>query len=125
MYSTEFDGPRWLVVLCEEELVIVDLTAEDWPEVRAPLLACIHSAPITCTVTVGQIAAGMMDQIVEAGKSQQPANAWPLTGGKDMRETLENSNQLLLTGLVDLFARHFLLYLHSFRRGEFSMYNSD
>ncbi len=34
-----------LLVLCEEELVAVDLLSEDWPQFRLPYLIHVHASP--------------------------------------------------------------------------------
>lgn len=38
------------MVLCEEELVCVDLTEKRWPLISLPYLHPIHSSQITCNI---------------------------------------------------------------------------
>lgn len=51
-------GPaQMLLLLCEEELVAVDLMTPGWPFMRPPYLACLHTAAITAYSLVTQVCA--------------------------------------------------------------------
>ncbi|KAM5263912.1 lethal(2) giant larvae protein homolog 1 isoform 4-T4 [Ctenodactylus gundi] len=101
----DFDDPRALAVLLEEELVVLDLQAPGWPAVPAPYLAPLHSSAITCSAHVANVPAKLWARIVSAGEQQSPqpassALSWPITGGRNLaQEPLQRG--LLLTGHED------------------------
>lgn len=46
---------QMLLVLCEEELVAIDLVTNGWPFIRPPYLNCLHSTPLTTFNLVTQV----------------------------------------------------------------------
>ncbi|XP_010635733.2 lethal(2) giant larvae protein homolog 1 isoform X1 [Fukomys damarensis] len=101
----DFDNPRALAVLLEEELVVLDLQTPGWPAVPAPYLAPLHSSAITCSAHVANIPAKLWARIVSAGEQQSPqpassASSWPITGGQNLAQE-PSQRGLLLTGHED------------------------
>ncbi|KAH9400708.1 Lethal(2) giant larvae protein 1 [Tyrophagus putrescentiae] len=95
-------GPEALVVLVEEEIVVIDLLAEDWPQHKLPYLSCLHSSPITTSAHYSAVAGSICSRLLEAGNSSSgggsitspsvssssgagsskySTNSWPITGG--------------------------------------------
>ncbi|XP_051877144.1 lethal(2) giant larvae protein homolog 1 isoform X1 [Pristis pectinata] len=99
----EYDNPRALLVLVEEELVAVDLQTPGWPTITPPYLAPLHSSAITCSYHISNIPAKLWERIISAGKQQNPQLStveWPINGGKNLApEPVHNG--LLLTGHED------------------------
>lgn len=71
-HPVDFDNPRALAVLLEEELVVLDLQTPGWPAVPAPYLAPLHSSAITCSAHVANVPAKLWARIVSAGEQQSP-----------------------------------------------------
>ena len=97
---SENSSPSALVVLAEEELVTVDLSAETWPVTyNLPYLNPIHASSITCLTHVPNV----KKEIFEKTKSEQmkvSSKSWPIDGGchnDQKREELE----VLVTGHED------------------------
>jgi len=60
-----WEQPSALVILAEEEMVVVDLTREDWPIFHPqPYLNCLHPSALTCFHHV----AGPSNEVYEALK---------------------------------------------------------
>ncbi|XP_064624908.1 lethal(2) giant larvae protein homolog 1-like isoform X2 [Lineus longissimus] len=96
-------NPHTLVIIAEEEMIVIDLSAEGWPTFQLPYLSSMHSSAITCAHHVSGVAEETLNKISEAGKSltsKHTSRAWPITGGQ---ETGENNatRDLLLTGHED------------------------
>ncbi|XP_072124636.1 lethal(2) giant larvae protein homolog 1 [Mobula birostris] len=99
----EYDNPRALLVLVEEELVAVDLQTPSWPTVTPPYLAPLHSSAITCSYHISNIPAKLWERIISAGKQQNPQIStveWPINGGKNLAPEPAHKG-LLLTGHED------------------------
>ncbi|KAG0718116.1 Lethal(2) giant larvae 2 [Chionoecetes opilio] len=100
-----------LVMLAEEEVVFIDLEGEEWPPIRAPYLASLHSSAITCACLVAGVLGEVADKIQEAGSKQQAKlspRPWPIDGGRlpkgDQEEEAKKKNRqkdILLTGHED------------------------
>ena len=89
-----------LVVLAEEELVTVDLSAETWPVTyNLPYLNPIHASSITCLTHVPNV----KKEIFEKIKSEQmkvSSKSWPINGG-ETSESESEELQVLVTGHED------------------------
>ncbi|XP_059835655.1 lethal(2) giant larvae protein homolog 1 [Hypanus sabinus] len=99
----EYDNPRALLVLVEEELVAVDLQTLGWPTITPPYLAPLHSSAITCSYHISNIPAKLWERIISAGKQQNPQIStveWPINGGKNLAPEPAHKG-LLLTGHED------------------------
>lgn len=59
-----------LIVLAEEELVAVQLNAENTPMLPLPYLVSLHASVVTCSTYVSDLPQPLWDDIVEAGKKQ-------------------------------------------------------
>ena len=96
----ENHGPAALVVLAEEELVTVDLSAETWPVTyNLPYLNPIHASSITCLTHVPNV----KKEIFEKIKSEQmkvSSKSWPINGGKNDQPQKEEL-EVLVTGHED------------------------
>ncbi|XP_059572676.1 lethal(2) giant larvae protein homolog 1 isoform X3 [Alligator mississippiensis] len=99
----EFDNPRALVVLVEEELVVIDLQTPGWPTVPAPYLAPLHSSAITCSYHISNVPLKLWERIISAGEQQNPQLSsvnWPIDGGKNLAQE-PTQRGFLLTGHED------------------------
>ncbi|KAM7448355.1 Lethal(2) giant larvae protein 1 [Porites harrisoni] len=102
----EGEEPAYLVVLCEEELVVIDLVTKEagFPTFMKPYLVCLHSSPITCSSHSHDCPPSLFDQIANAGTKQLATDfsqeSWPITGGKTLIEEPEGKD-LLITGHED------------------------
>uniref|UniRef100_A0A8K9X243 LLGL scribble cell polarity complex component 1 n=1 Tax=Oncorhynchus mykiss TaxID=8022 RepID=A0A8K9X243_ONCMY len=97
----DYDDPKALVVLLEEELVVIDLLTTGWPSVPPPYLAPLHSSAITTSCHLDNVPAKLWDRLAAAGNSQgaQPGS-WPICGGKNLAPP-PRQQELLLTGHED------------------------
>uniref|UniRef100_A0A8C7L7N8 LLGL scribble cell polarity complex component 1 n=1 Tax=Oncorhynchus kisutch TaxID=8019 RepID=A0A8C7L7N8_ONCKI len=100
----DYDDPKALVVLLEEELVVIDLLTTGWPSVPPPYLAPLHSSAITTSCHLDNVPAKLWDRLAAAGNSQgaQPGvrHSWPICGGKNLAPP-PRQQELLLTGHED------------------------
>ncbi|THD19991.1 putative inorganic pyrophosphatase [Fasciola hepatica] len=124
-------GPaQMLLLLCEEELVAVDLMTPGWPFIRPPYLTCLHTAAITAYSLVTQVNTKILTALEAAGAHYGPegrfgrgsaimhnqnaagwsGRSWPIRGGL----ALVNGARLS-TSLIDdsaLFTDDLLLTGH-------------
>ena len=107
-------GPvKGLLVLCEEELIAVDLLTTGWPLLQLPYLNCLHASSLTAYGLFTQVSQEFLEGLDAisgkadaAGKAPQPPGQstrnWPIQGGMGGVDTaLESaipSNDLLITG---------------------------
>uniref|UniRef100_A0A8C7KVU2 LLGL scribble cell polarity complex component 1 n=1 Tax=Oncorhynchus kisutch TaxID=8019 RepID=A0A8C7KVU2_ONCKI len=94
----DYDDPKALVVLLEEELVVIDLLTTGWPSVPPPYLAPLHSSAITTSCHLDNVPAKLWDRLAAAGNSQ--GAHWPICGGKNLAPP-PRQQELLLTGHED------------------------
>lgn len=100
-----------LMVLCEEELVCIDLTEKSWPLISLPYLHSIHSSPITCNVhcsSVEEHVWKLLMKATEARKKADSKSSWPIHAGANAQvpappcaATNAEKRQLLITGHED------------------------
>ncbi|XP_003376310.1 lethal(2) giant larvae protein [Trichinella spiralis] len=62
--------PKLLLVLCEEELVGIDLTVDGWPCVRVPYFNAFHASPVTTCCHVSDLVRDCFDEICQYGLRQ-------------------------------------------------------
>ncbi|KAJ8037464.1 Lethal(2) giant larvae protein-like 2 [Holothuria leucospilota] len=102
--ADEYDKPHTVGVLCEEELVFIDLTSEGWPCHSLPYLSSLHASSITSSCQVSNVPSDIYEQIVSAGEHQMmnvvSRREWPLDGGQNLADA-PVSRDLLLTGHED------------------------
>ncbi|OON13528.1 LLGL2 protein [Opisthorchis viverrini] len=124
-------GPaQILLILCEEELVVVDLFTPGWPFMRPPYLTCLHTANITAHSLVTQVNPNLLAQLEAAGVYYGPEGRfgrgsavlsspnsagwshrqWPIQGG----QALVNGSRLSSSSIDDnlLFTDDLLLTGH-------------
>jgi lethal(2) giant larvae protein len=99
-----------LVVLCEEELVVIDLISPKWPSYSLPYLSPIHSSALTACNVV-EVKKEIVSKITELGKIEKEKlskRPWPIKGGHDLSKVLnenksrdESMQNILLTGHED------------------------
>ncbi|RWS26277.1 lethal(2) giant larvae protein 1-like isoform X2 [Leptotrombidium deliense] len=101
----EYDNPKALIVLSEEELVAIDLRSEEWLQYRLPYLWSVHSSAITCVQHYSDISQELLDKIVDAGKRQSEGKysfgEWPITGGEIDENAYKEGKDILITGHED------------------------
>ncbi|EJW83886.1 hypothetical protein WUBG_05201 [Wuchereria bancrofti] len=98
-----------LLVLCEQELVCIDLTDGSWPLLNLPYLQPIHSSQITCVIHYSNIEEHVWKGLIKASEVQNKLSSkckWPVHGGGDAQTpapcaaTNAEKRQLLITGQV-------------------------
>uniref|UniRef100_A0A8R1TTH3 LLGL domain-containing protein n=1 Tax=Onchocerca volvulus TaxID=6282 RepID=A0A8R1TTH3_ONCVO len=96
-----------LMVLCEQELVCIDLTDESWPLLNLPYLQPIHSSQITCVIHYSNIEEHVWKALIKASEAQNKLSSkfkWPVHAGEDAyapvpcAATNAEKRQLLITG---------------------------
>ncbi|KAK6110559.1 LLGL2 family protein [Brugia pahangi] len=99
-----------LLILCEQELVCIDLTDGSWPLVNLPYLQPIHSSQITCVIHYSNIEEHVWKGLIKASEVQNKLSSkckWPIHGGADAEtpapcaSTNAEKRQLLITGHED------------------------
>lgn len=100
------DDAESLIVLCEEEIVAIDLISANWPVFRVPYLASPHSSALTgCNMS--QVSKDVLEKIKgyyssrNTGLSKQN---WPINGGKNLsirKQFDDDDRPVLLTGHED------------------------
>ncbi|XP_071968516.1 LLGL scribble cell polarity complex component 2 isoform X3 [Engystomops pustulosus] len=101
--SSDYDDPRALLVLAEEELVAIDLQTQGWPVIQCPYLVSLHCSAITCSYHISSIPLKLWERIIGAGKKQNTQYSsmpWPVDGGVNLAEA-PRQRDLLLTGHED------------------------
>ncbi|XP_053565009.1 LLGL scribble cell polarity complex component 2 isoform X2 [Bombina bombina] len=101
--SAEYDDPRALLVLAEEELVAIDLQTPGWPVIQCPYLVSLHCSAITCSYHISAIPLKLWERIIGAGRKQNTQYSsmpWPVDGGVNMASS-PPQRDLLLTGHED------------------------
>uniref|UniRef100_A0A1I8HZZ0 LLGL domain-containing protein n=1 Tax=Macrostomum lignano TaxID=282301 RepID=A0A1I8HZZ0_9PLAT len=98
-----YDEPHTLLVLCESQLVALDLYGAQWPEFRLPYLSAVSAtgAPITAARIYGaetagteQIRAALLAAASNSSSSGYSTRAWPINGGKTLvRPAAEESEK--------------------------------
>lgn len=98
--------PTALVVLCEEEIVVVDLISSEksFPVYTKPYLACLHSSHITTSTHITNCPDDLWTHLIQAGEEQSGADTtsktWPVLGGNRLiQET--SKKDLMITGHED------------------------
>lgn len=100
-------APDSLVILAEEELVVIDLKAEDdsWPIFSAPYLNSIHASAITCINHIGDVSKEVFKKLSDSGntvgrKDKVSERPWPIDGGT-VDEKQDDKKDILITGHED------------------------
>ncbi|RWS15422.1 Lethal(2) giant larvae-like protein, partial [Dinothrombium tinctorium] len=101
----EFDNPKALIVLVEEEIVAIDLKSEDWLQFHLPYLWSVHSSAITNCQYYAEVPEELFEKIFEAGKRQTVGKyslvEWPIFGGERVKSDFAESKDILITGHED------------------------
>jgi len=98
--------PLALVVLCDEEVVVIDVNNNEksFPSFNKPYLSCIHSSNITSSHHIVNCPDDLWTHINKAGREQTPdvltAKDWPVVGGTPLLPVSEQ-HDLMLTGHED------------------------
>lgn len=58
---------QYLLILAEEEIVVLDLTRDNWPLVPLPYLNSIHSSSVTCLSHISDINPEIFQRICNVG----------------------------------------------------------
>ena len=98
-----------LVILCEEEIIFIDLITPEWPVMDQPYLCSLHCSAITCTTFVSNPHPSVYSKIRAAGESCAAKSGLsdrpvPITGGipsKDSCPPEDSPQDLLITGHED------------------------
>ncbi|VDM98108.1 unnamed protein product [Thelazia callipaeda] len=99
-----------LVVLCEQELVCIDLTDTSWPLLNLPYLQPIHSSQITSVIHCSNIEEHVWKALIKASEIQNKSSSkskWPIHAGEEAQmpalcaATNAEKRQLLITGHED------------------------
>ncbi|CAH8575431.1 unnamed protein product [Schistosoma turkestanicum] len=67
------DGPvQMLILLCEEEMVVIDLITSGWPFMRPPYLTCLHTTSLTTYNLTTQVSSTLLSNLEAAGSYYGP-----------------------------------------------------
>ncbi|CAH8657552.1 unnamed protein product [Schistosoma margrebowiei] len=67
------DGPvQILILLCEEEMVVIDLITSGWPFMRPPYLTCLHTTSLTTYNLITQVSPTLLSNLEAAGAYYGP-----------------------------------------------------
>uniref|UniRef100_A0A914H1R5 Lethal giant larvae homologue 2 domain-containing protein n=1 Tax=Globodera rostochiensis TaxID=31243 RepID=A0A914H1R5_GLORO len=103
----ENDASHILFILCEEEVVAIDLRDPIWRMLQLPFLHPIHSSPVTCVATVTSLSECAQNLLSRLAIGQRNSsnifsrNNWAIKSGQvGQRKRLNNANdlQLVVTG---------------------------
>uniref|UniRef100_A0A915DF09 Lethal giant larvae homologue 2 domain-containing protein n=1 Tax=Ditylenchus dipsaci TaxID=166011 RepID=A0A915DF09_9BILA len=99
-----------LFVLCEQELVVIDLKDHSWPMFALPHFNCIHSSPITTTAIFCNISKCAYTRLCELHQQQSRRSAlskrrWPLKCGNTFSQT-SKSDEIAWKEATLLFTGH-------------------
>ncbi|VDM41066.1 unnamed protein product [Toxocara canis] len=104
----DFSKALALMVLCEQELVCVDLSDRNWPVYNLPYLHAIHSSAVTCNVHYSNVEEHVWKALNKASDAQKKKNTakskWPLAAGANIQPPAPcaannaEKRQLLITG---------------------------
>ncbi len=101
--SSSGGSPDSLIILAEEELVVIDLTAETWPmSFHLPYLNPIHASSITCLTHVANVEPSILEQISKGQditKSKMSSREWPINAGS--APDAKAGQDVLVTGHED------------------------
>ncbi|XP_018014313.1 lethal(2) giant larvae protein homolog 1 isoform X2 [Hyalella azteca] len=97
-----------LIVLCDEEIVFIDLCLPEWPTLPQPYLCSLHCSAITCTAIVSNPLPSVYAKIKAAGAAgvgkDVSAQAFPISGGVAAPHSApspDTPQDLLITGHED------------------------
>uniref|UniRef100_A0A5S6QJ98 LLGL domain-containing protein n=1 Tax=Trichuris muris TaxID=70415 RepID=A0A5S6QJ98_TRIMR len=99
--------PEALFVLCEEELVAIDLLSDDWLCWRLPYLQPFHASPVTACFYLPDVPRSTFSRIRSAGLQRTASDrkyserSWPLKGGHCNRGNSPQCLDILVTGHED------------------------
>uniref|UniRef100_A0A915BPQ5 Lethal giant larvae homologue 2 domain-containing protein n=1 Tax=Parascaris univalens TaxID=6257 RepID=A0A915BPQ5_PARUN len=104
----DFSKAIALVVLCEQEIVCIDLSDRSWPVHNLPYLHSLHSSGVTCNIHCSNIEEHVWKALVKVSDVQKKRSAsknpWPLTAGSNIQPPAlcaannAERRQLLITG---------------------------
>ncbi|VUZ52144.1 unnamed protein product, partial [Hymenolepis diminuta] len=131
-----------LLVLCEEEIVAVDLLTPGWPILELPYLNCLHASSITAYGLFTQVDPVFLEGLESIGGKADAAGRipkapgistrpWPIKGGHETApsncntESLMPSNDLLITGHEDGVVKFWRLAAGNCARKIFSLFTGS
>ncbi|KAL3309203.1 inorganic pyrophosphatase, partial [Cichlidogyrus casuarinus] len=97
-------GPyKALLLLCEEELIAVDLISPDWPSITLPYLNCLHTSTIKTHSLVTGVKSQLLHQLEQSNHSPASHSSWPIHGGDCLASNSQQqlTDDLLLLGHED------------------------
>ncbi|VDN95882.1 unnamed protein product [Rodentolepis nana] len=129
-------------VLCEEELVAVDLLTPGWPIFELPYLNCLHASSLTAYGLFTQVDPVFLEGLESiSGKGDAAGRApnapgistrpWPIKGGYGMgspncnNDSLIPSNDLLITGHENGVVQFWRLGAGYYARKIFSLFTGS
>lgn len=99
--ATEQKSPQSLIILAEEELAVIDLTAETWPITYSlPYLNPIHASSITCMAHIASVKKDIFNKIQSEKSAKTTEKTWPIDGGNQQDSDNEECD-VLVTGHED------------------------
>ncbi|CDI96879.1 lethal2 giant larvae protein 2 [Echinococcus multilocularis] len=103
-----------LLILCEEELIAIDLLTPGWPLLELPYLNCLHASSLTTYGLFTQVNPAFLEGLEAIGGGADAVGlvpratglstrTWPIQGGElgrrnEVSEPVVPSNDLLITG---------------------------
>ena len=93
--------PDCLILLSEEEIVLVDLVTDSWPEFSPPYLVSLHSSAVTCLSLHSSVCPSLLASLsTPLTREKFSRRAWPIRGGECHQGSPE-SPTIIITGHED------------------------
>ncbi|XP_069744560.1 syntaxin-binding protein 5-like isoform X3 [Narcine bancroftii] len=85
-YPNEFQDPYAVAVLLEKDLIVVDLTQNNFPIFENPYPMDVHESPVTCSEYFADCPPDLIPALYSVGAKQQKRQGcstkeWPIGGG--------------------------------------------
>ena len=98
--AEEIDSPKSLLILAEEEIAAVDLSADHWPLLHhLPYLNPIHASSITSLTHMPDVKEEVFNKL-KTNLAKISPKAWPINGG-ELEENASKTLEVMITGHED------------------------
>ncbi|XP_062906712.1 syntaxin-binding protein 5-like isoform X2 [Mobula hypostoma] len=104
-YPNEFQDPYAVVVLLEKDLIVVDLTQNNFPIFENPYPMDVHESPVTCSEYFADCPPDLIPALYSIGAKQQKKQGystkeWPIAGGT-WNLGAQTYPEIIITGHAD------------------------
>ncbi|XP_072901467.1 syntaxin-binding protein 5-like isoform X8 [Hemitrygon akajei] len=104
-YPNEFQDPYAVVVLLEKDLIVIDLTQNNFPIFENPYPMDVHESPVTCSEYFADCPPDLIPALYSIGAKQQKKQGystkeWPIAGGT-WNLGAQTYPEIIITGHAD------------------------